>query len=677
MNSKLLLGLALVLSPGFFCCCNLARAEASTITSSPSAQLVGDIYHNAQYGFQLILPQGWVARETSFPVSHYDYVFLTINNQRPGLAFEGWEGTWICNNHITQLQPDEVYISIGYAGGPMGVKMRVDNVGEDLRSFLATNQLRAFSSKGQLSYSLSFFKRGQRWSIQACMKEPATKENRQKVMALLQSIRFVDAPVNNVSWAESLAWNELPEKIRDTGNWWWGWPAVGQEGGHSGSGMFGQRSVSVTNLGSAYSVEFTLQAIGEWRFRVNTNGEVEAEQPIVHVKGPPPSEWPSDLPGASGGQIDTYWVAPYVQATTEFGKTTMTWFAKDGNIEHETAVSDIQPGFVDISGRTQMIQGINEDWQITLPRGPSDMGLAGYITSTADSRVLVHERHPKLGQIAVDFYAHGKQVNTIGPFWQYSVSDVALNDDGSAAFLITKTNMQSNVPVSGDALREKLSSRELVHAQIVALNTNGQIRFQADCGPGVWSPIVAPKGAGVLLRPNTGTNQNTFFWFTAAGLHHSLEISPNPEFLGWIPETCQALFSTRLGFQSGPYELIDWNAGKKLWEIPGPGDGEFLGIALMPQLIIFSVAEAYPPDTWHNANESLLQSGHAWVRTFYAVDVQDGKLVAHWQGQFPHCYSGKIHDHFVQLSDKLYYVTADEFTELNQKDIIAGANGWQ
>jgi hypothetical protein len=677
MNIKLLLGLVLVLSPGFFCCCNLAGADESTTTSSPSAQPADQIYRDAKYGFQLILPQGWEARETNLSVSHYDFVFLTINNQRPGLAFEGWEGTWICNNHVTQLQPDEVYISVGYAGGPMGVTMRAETVGEDLRPFLATNQVRVFSSRGVFNYGLSFIKRGQRWSIQACMKEPVTKENRQKVMALLQSIRFVDAPVNNSSWAESLAWKELPEKIRDTGNWWWGWPAVGQEGGHSGSGMFGQRSVSVTNLASAYSVEFTLQAIGEWRFRVNTNGEVEAEQPIVHVKGPPPSQWPSDLPGASGGRIDTYWVAPYVQAATEFGKTTMTWFAKDGNIEHQTAVSDIQPGFVDILGRPQMIQGINEDWQITLPRGPSDMGLAGYITSTADSRVFVHERHPKRGQIALDIYLHGKRVNTIGPFWQYSVSDVVLNDDGSTAFLIAQTNMQCDVPAQGSALRKELLAQQRVHAQVITLNSKGKVQFQTDCSPAVWSPIVAPNGAGVLLRPNTGTNQNTFMWFTAAGLQHSLEINPNPDFLGWIPETCQSLFSTSIGMQSGPYELIDWNTGKKLWNIPCPGDGQVLGVALTPELIIFAVAEAYPPGTWHNANESLLQSGHNWVRTFYAVEAEDGKRIARWQGQFPHSYSGKLRDHFLPLGDKLFYVTADEVTELDLNDIMAKANGWQ
>ena len=466
MNSRFLIGVAVVLSLGFFCCCNLAGADESTTTSSPSAQLVGEIYRDAKYGFQLILPQGWEARETSLSVSHYATVFLTINNQRPDLAFEGGEGTWICNNHVTQLQSDEVYISVGYAGGPMGVTMRADVVGEDLRPFLATNQMRAFSSKGLLNYSLSFFKRGQHWSIWACMKEPVTKENRQKVMALLQSIRFVDAPVENASWAEGLAWKELPEKIRDTGNWWWGWPAVGQEGEQSGSGMFGQRSVLVTNLGSAYSVKFGLQAIGEWSFLVKTNGEVESEPPIVHVASPPPSLWPSDLPDASKGTIDVNWIAPYVQASKAFGKATITWFAKDGHVERQASVSDVNPasGFMEIIGRPNVMVGINEDWHIAprkvvLPPGsPDDC----YAKATPDSRVFAYQYNSKPGMVGLDIYIHGKRVNTIGPFsLHYPSQEVVLNDDGSAALLIAKTNVQFNPNGPGKddhTLRDELSA---------------------------------------------------------------------------------------------------------------------------------------------------------------------------------------------------------------------------
>lgn len=398
--------------------------------------------------------------------------------------------------------------------------------------------------------------------------------------------------------------------------------------------------------------------MGEWGYRITTIGKVESEPPIVHVASPPPSQWPSDLPDTSKGAIDVSWIAPYVQASKAFGKTAITWFTKDGQVERHATVSDIQPGFVEIFGHPTMIQGINEDWQFSLPAGPTDVSLAGYITSTADSRVFFHERHPKQGLIALDIYIHGKLVNTAGPFFQYLGNDVAFNEDGSAGMLIFEHESRTN-------------------AQIVTLATNGSIRFRVDCGSPVTSLIVAPDGAGVLLRPNTGTNQNTFMWFTEKGELHSMDVSPNPQCIGWIPQTGQSLFLTQLGFETTNVELIDWNVGKRLWDISLPGGGETLAIGLTPNLIIFSVAEPYPSGVWHKINQSLLQSGQEWVRTFYAVDVQDGKLVARWQGQFPHRYFDASRDHFLRLSDKLYYITPDEFTELNLKDINAKQHGWK
>ena len=156
-----------------------------------------------------------------------------------------------------------------------------------------------------------------------------------------------------------------------------------------------------------------------------------------------------------------------------------------------------------------------------------------------------------------------------------------------------------------------------------------------------------------------------------------MDISPNSQCVGWIPQTCQSLFLTQLGFETAHVELIDWSAGERLWDMPFPGGGEILAIGLTPKLIIFSVAEPYPSGIWHKVNESLLQSGQEWVRTFYAVDVQDGKLVARWRGQFPHRYFDASRDYFLRLSDKLFYVTADDFTELNLEDIISRKHGWE
>jgi hypothetical protein len=484
--------------------------------------------------------------------------------------------------------------------------------------------------------------------------------------------------VANDAWAESLAWEKLPQQVQmPAAELWSGWPTVDGIGAKPQTGMCGARKVTVQRTGAEYAVNFTLMGIGTWKYSVSTNGTIRAESPVFDAINVPASRLPSDLPGENSAKVDAYWVAPYVQAVNEFGKRTLLWFSKDGDIKRQLKISGFQPGFVEISGQLGKIQGVNEDWQITLPREP-DWRLAGYITSTADSRVFVDERHPKFGLIALDIYIHGKRVNTVGPFPQYICQDVVLNDDGSAALLVTKTNTASAVPKQGAALRDALLAQQQIHAQVITLNTNGRVRFKTDCGPAVTSPIVAPDGAGVLLHANTGgTNQNTFMWFNVAGRQRSLDISPNPEFLGWIPGTCQSLFSTSIGFQSGPYRLIDWNTGKTIWQIPDPGDGEVMAIGLTPEFIFFAAAEPFPSGDWHKVNESLLQSGEKWARSFYAVDVRDGKVVARWQGQFPHRWYDAGRDYFLRLGDKLFYVNADEFTEINDDDVRAKKNGWQ
>jgi hypothetical protein len=679
MRLKFLLCLALVLSDES----NPAFADENAATKNPPTPSAGQMFRSTNYGFEFSLPQGWTARETNFYIAHYSDGFLTVNSQRPNLILSsGWGDAKPLSQ---QMQPGEVYISMGYSGGPGPETMRADTLGDNLRALLATNRISASYEAGLSCLGLQFFKRGKWWNISACLRDPVTEENRQKVMSLLRSFRFIEAPVGNAAWAESLAWKKLPERIRDTGDWWRTWPVVGQVGERSAFANGSRRSVSVTNSDSTYSVKFTLQGIGEWSYRVMTNGEVESEPPIVRVASPPPSQWPSDLPDTDQGMIDVSWIAPYVQASKAFGKMTITWFTQAGQADKQISVSDVNPasGFVEIIGHPNVVVGINEDWRITprkvvpQPDSPDER----YAESTPDSRVFVYQYNSKPGTVGLDIYIHGERVNTLGPFFLYYPShEVVLNDDGSAALLVAKTNVQFNPNApgkDGNTLRDELSAIHRLPAQIVVLNTNGEVRFRTDCENAVWDPIVAPNGAGVLLRPNTGTNQNTYMWFTEKGELHAMDISPNPQCVGWIPQTCQSLFKTQLGFETTHFELIDWSAGKRLWDIPFPGGGEMLAVGLTPKFIIFSVAEPYPSGVWHRVNESLLQSGQEWVRTFYAVGVQDGKLVARWQGQFPHRYFDASRDYFLRLGGKLFYITADEFTELNPNDISAKQHGWK
>jgi hypothetical protein len=554
------------------------------------------------------------------------------------------------------MQPGEVYVSFAFAGYPGPDTMRLDTVGDDFHALLATNRISASAQPGLSCVGLGFFKRGNLWLISACLRDPITEENRRKVMDMLESFRFADAPVGNVAWAESLAWKELPEQIQAASDWS-GWPVVAPQGEQPAHAAFGSRTVAVSRAGSTFSVKFILRDTGVWEYSVFADGKVRPLPPVVHRVGPAPAQLPSDLPGESKGVINACWVDPYVQASKAFGKTIFTWFAKDGSVKEQLAVDGIEPGFVNVVGRQGGIRGVNEDWEITLPPGPNDPGLSGYITSTSDSRVFFHERHPKQGLIALDIYVHGKLADTVGPYFQYLANDVAMNEDGSAGLLIWKDEPKTT-------------------AQIVTIDPNGSIRFRVECGAPVTSLIVAPGGAGALLRPNTGgTNQNTFMWFTGQGKLRSMDVSPNPWCVGWIPRTRKSLFWTSVGSEANRYQLIDWDIGKRLWDSPCPGDGHVLAIALTPDFAIFAEAVPYHPAARQSA--PLPDDGKEWIRTFYAVSVQDGMPVAQWQAQLPHLSFDAGREHFLQLGDKLFYVIPEDVTQLKLDDIRSKQHGWR
>jgi len=363
--------------------------------------------------------------------------------------------------------------------------------------------------------------------------------------------------------------------------------------------------------------------------------------------------------------METLWLAPYVRASVPnllesqgFGESTVSWFDENGRLKQQAVVAGINPGFLTLlNSPLEVVQGVNEDWKITLPADPSQ---DGSITSTPDSRVFVHERHPQPESVALDIYIHGKLASALGPFLEYGGSGVELNDDGSTALLVWKDAAHTT-------------------AQVVAAGPDGAVRFQVDCGQSVASPIVAPDAAGMLLSPNTGgADENTFIWFTRDGKKRSLAINPNPECVGWIPHSIKSLFSTSLGYDYR-YQLIDWNTGKSLWDIPCPGgeNSQALAIAFTPKLVIFAVAELYKSGPWKGAEWVFRNNGKEWIRAFYAVSAQDGSLVARWQAQDAQRLDVNDSEHFLWLGDKLFYVTSTEFAELNLADIVSKKNGWK
>ncbi len=341
---------------------------------------------------------------------------------------------------------------------------------------------------------------------------------------------------------------------------------------------------------------------------------------------PPPPPGP-ELPGQNQVKMETYWLAPYVQVSKGFGKTTVIWFAQNGQVRRQAAVDIIEPGFVDIIGHGETIFGVNEDWKIYLPPEPapsaSHYSMSGYITSTPDSRVFVHEYHPQGGMVSEDIYIHGKLAHTIGPFYEYLGNEISLNDDGSASLLIWENEFKTNV-------------------QTVMLDTDGQ--------------MVASRKAQLHSTPDLGSNAIR---------------------VGQIPGANKSLIHTSLGFEGNRYHLIDEDTGKQLWDIPCPEGGQPLDIGLAPKFVIFSVAELYGDGPWRGSEWVFLNSKRDWIRTFYAINVQDGQILARWQEQYPRRYSDSDYGHFLWLNHQLFYITPDEFTAINFEDILEKRNGWQ
>ena len=351
-----------------------------------------------------------------------------------------------------------------------------------------------------------------------------------------------------------------------------------------------------------------------------------------------PLEMGPDLPNGDKNKIEAYWLAPYVRVSAGFGCTTVSWYSEDGHIKRQTAVSSIEPGFVYMIGPGEIIQGVNEDWQISLSPDPIDhdshYAMSGYINSTPDSRVFVHEYHPKGGWVAEDVYIHGKLASKVGPFVQHLADQIQLNDDGSANLMTWKDESKTNT-------------------QIVVLDTNGVVCYQGDCGSGI-----AASG-GSMLHPKA-----------------SPDLGPNSHEIGWIPGSHKSLYWSYIGFDDR-YHLIDWDTGKQDWNIPCPGGGYWLAFGLTPQYVIFDVEELYQAGAWRGDERVLVGSRKEWIRVLYAVSVEEGRVYARWQAGMPARLDDVDQDHFLQLGDKLFFITASEFTEISLDDITAKRNGWQ
>jgi hypothetical protein len=390
--------------------------------------------------------------------------------------------------------------------------------------------------------------------------------------------------------------------------------------------------------------------------------------PCIAEAQPP---WPS-LPGVNLNKTESYWLAPYVKVIDEeigHGKTqTVTWLSDDGSVKRQIASSEQivfngTPSYA-VEKRENgqnVVYGINESWKCVLPKRPpigmnvNPVFVGGPISASLDSHTLIDPFSPESGKMAFDVYVHGVLAGTLGPFVLKDLSGAQMNDDGSTAVLIWN-----------DATKTT--------PQIICADRNGKMQFRVDCGAADPVPIPAPDGLGALL--SGGKDHNTFTCYTRDGKGRSVEIGPNPVCVGWIPGTLKSLFSTSIEHVAR-YQLVDWDRGEAVWDIPCPGGGEALAVTVTQKLAIFAIAEWYKPGAWAGFQMGVDSGGKDLIRTFYAIRTEDGRAVSRWQAHAPMRYGGQEKDRFMQIANKLFFVTVDKFIQLVEDDILSRNNGWE
>jgi len=377
-------------------------------------------------------------------------------------------------------------------------------------------------------------------------------------------------------------------------------------------------------------------------------------------------------PGPSVGKFTSYWVGPRVRISEErAGKTskmTATWYSEDG-MASTRGIRYVQQGFVGALEDDELVQyGINEPWRIVTPKesgsgiGPDSKGrvrsLAGITRATPDSRVLVRQFCPRGGEIALEIHVHGEATPTIGPFTQYLGRSEELGEDGSTAMLVWKDD-EEKVP------------------QLVVTDSAGKLSFRIDCEGTDRSPTPGPDGLGAIVpAPGASAHRNWYSWYTREGKVRTLELTPEPRVIGWLPGTQRSLCSTSIGY-AHRFEMIDWETGSKVWDVPCPGEGYPLASGLTPKLVILAVAELYKGGAWSGESWVLENGRTEYIRAFYALNPNDGSVVARWQAKYPGRWSGREREQFLRLGEKFYFVTINEVVELRENDILLGKSGWE
>jgi hypothetical protein len=200
-------------------------------------------------------------------------------------------------SYLQQMQPGEISITVGRRYDQTSTmenalswssEMSPDNVDKDLHPLLTGDLIKSLDEPEISGLDLRFIKRGAGYEISAYLRAPISAEDRRRVRALLESFRFVDAPVSNPNWAIFLARPHLPPEI------------LAQLSGRNAMGAFAIPMITSTKkTATGYLVSFAqvegrpgpgsvpyrppspdwdpfpgVEPLAAWKFFVKTSGEV-------------------------------------------------------------------------------------------------------------------------------------------------------------------------------------------------------------------------------------------------------------------------------------------------------------------------------------------------------------------------------------------------------------------
>jgi hypothetical protein len=355
-----------------------------------------------------------------------------------------------------------------------------------------------------------------------------------------------------------------------------------------------------------------------------------------------------DTPGGRLGEVSTRWLAPFVHETDLYWgegcdaveSRTVRWYDRVGNPTRElVGVRSSSYGCVEDQDGT--LYGTCLDW--TIRHEPSRCDYLS-TTVTENSRFLVRTCAIE-NTFELELYDTGLLVTTLGPFTRgMGNPELYLDEDGHLAL----------VDHSGAKGRVSL------------------LVFDVGKGPLLEVPLEEPfrvlgcNSSGLLV--GKFDEREPIRYFSKGGAHSNFVI-PGHRFLGWAASDDVALFSYPAGGEK--LILVSCRAGQTLWERDFSSARRVTGswrVAFVDSLVIAASIEVDPM----RFQDRRPSEPYHQLR---ALSLSDGSTVAVWHTNTREPFFS-YEARFVYVRGRLYWVTGNDFCEIEVNDIVHGKYGW-